>query len=181
MTVMETIIFVVNEIIGRDYLKAVDAGDTIFVHLFGAYFGLTVSRVLYQKAQTTSDKEGSSYTSDMFSMVGTVFLWMYWPSFNGGAAASGDAQQRALINTYYSLCSCTIATVIVSCLLSPARRMSMEHLQNATLAGGVAVGACADLMLTPGGAATVGAIAGALSTLGFKYVQPFLLSKLRIH
>ena len=77
----------------------------------------------------------------------------------------------------------------------------MEHLQNATLAGGVAVGACADLMLTPGGAATVGAIAGALSTLGFKYVQvrwdnchcshghnappaylqPFLLSKLRIH
>ena len=49
--------------------------------------------------------------------------------------------------------------------------MSMEHLQNATLAGGVAVGACADLMLTPGGAATVGAIAGALSTLGFKYVQ----------
>ena len=69
------------------------------------------------------------------------------------------------------LSSCTIATVIVSCLLSPARRMSMEHLQNATLAGGVAVGACADLMLTPGGAATVGAIAGALSTLGFKYVQ----------
>ena len=69
MTVMETIIFVGNEIIGRDYLKAVDAGDTIFVHLFGAYFGLTVSRVLYQKAQTTSDKEGSSYTSDMFSMV----------------------------------------------------------------------------------------------------------------
>ena len=72
MTVMETIIFVVNEIIGRDYLKAVDAGDTIFVHLFGAYFGLTVSRVLYQKAQTTSDKEGSSYTSDMFSMVNII-------------------------------------------------------------------------------------------------------------
>ena len=69
MTVMETILFVVNEIIGRDFLKAVDAGDTIFVHLFGAYFGLTVSRVLYQKAQNSSEKEGSSYTSDMFSMV----------------------------------------------------------------------------------------------------------------
>ena len=46
--------------------------------------------------------------------------------------------------------SCTIATVIISCLLSNSKKMSMEHLQNATLAGGVAVGACADLMLTPG-------------------------------
>ena len=50
----------------------------------------------------------------------------------------------------------------------------MEHLQNATLAGGVAVGACADLMLTPGGAVTVGALAGILSTCGFKYIQVLL-------
>ena len=77
MTVMETILFVVNEIIGRDFLKAVDAGDTIFVHLFGAYFGLTVSRVLYQKAQNSSDKEGSSYTSDMFSMVNIIIYNLY--------------------------------------------------------------------------------------------------------
>jgi len=181
MTILETIIFVVNEIIGRDFIKAVDAGDTIFVHLFGAYFGLTVSRVLYNPAHDESGKQGASYTSDMFSMVGTVFLWMFWPSFNGGAAASGDAQQRAIINTYYSLCSCTIATVIISCLLSNSKKMSMEHLQNATLAGGVAVGACADLMLTPGGAVTVGALAGILSTVGFKYIQPFLLGKLKIH
>ena len=73
------IIFVVNEIIGRDFIKAVDAGDTIFVHLFGAYFGLTVSRVLYNPAHDESGKQGASYTSDMFSMVGTVFLWMFWP------------------------------------------------------------------------------------------------------
>ena len=74
---METVIFVVNEIIGRDYLKAVDAGDTIFVHVFGAYFGLTVARVLYNKDQTTSSKEGSSYTSDMFSMVNIYTIYIY--------------------------------------------------------------------------------------------------------
>ena len=69
MTVFETIIFVVNEIIGRDFIGAVDAGDTIFVHLFGAYFGLAVVRVLYNPEHATSDKEGSSYSSDLFSMV----------------------------------------------------------------------------------------------------------------
>merc|ERR1719209_387924 len=57
----------------------------------------------------------------------------------------------------------------------------MEHVQNATLAGGVVVGGIADMMLTPGGAVVVGALAGVVSTLGFRYVQPFLLKKLKIH
>ena len=75
MTLLETIFFVVNEIIGRDYLGAVDAGDTIFVHLFGAYFGLTVARVLYNPDHDRSSKQGASYTSDMFSMVKINILY----------------------------------------------------------------------------------------------------------
>merc|ERR550519_3334550 len=181
MTVFEIIIFVVNEIIGRDIIGAVDAGDTIFVHIFGAYFGLAVVRVLYNPDHATSSKEGSSYSSDLFSMVGTIFLWMFWPSFNAGAAASGDAQQRAIINTYYSLCSCALATFAFSALVTPSKKFSMEHLQNATPAGGVAVGACADMMLTPGISLTIGALAGILSVCGFTYIQPFLLEKLRFH
>jgi len=181
MTVMETIFYALNDMIGRDYLHAVDVGCTIFIHLFAAYFGLTVSRVLHQEGQANSSKEGTSYTSDMFSMVGTVFLWIYWPSFNGSGATSGDAQQRALLNTYFSLASCVISTVVVSCLLSRERKMRTEHLQNATLAGGVVVGAVADMSLTPGGAVVAGALAGMVSTLGFKYVQPFLLEKLKVH
>jgi len=181
MTVLEVIIFVVNEIIGRDHIGAVDAGDTIFVHLFGAYFGLAVVRVLYNPDHAKSEKEGSSYPSDLFSMVGTIFLWMFWPSFNGGAAATGDAQQRAIINTYYSLCSCVLTAFAFSALVTPTKKFAMEHLQNATLAGGVAVGACADMMLTPGGSLVIGALAGILSVCGFQYIQPMLLSKLKIH
>ena len=44
---LEITLFVINEKIGRDYVGAVDAGDTIFVHIFGAYFGLTVARFHY--------------------------------------------------------------------------------------------------------------------------------------
>jgi ammonium transporter Rh len=46
----------------------------------------------------------------------------------------------------------------------------MEHIQNATLAGGVAVGACADMIITPVGAVIIGSAAGILSTCGFRYL-----------
>ena len=42
--------------------------------------------------------------------------------------------------------------------------------QNASLAGGVVVGATADMMMTPGGALIAGTLAGAVSTLGFTYL-----------
>lgn len=46
-----------------------------------------------------------------------------------------------------------------------------SHIQNATLAGGVAIGATADLMLHPYGALLIGSIAGMLSVLGFQHVS----------
>jgi len=181
MSMIEIVLFVVNEVIGRAYFGAVDAGDTIFVHCFGAYFGLTISRVLYSRENHDSKKEGAAYTSDLFSMVGTVFLWMFWPSFNAAAAAPGDAQHRALMNTYFSLCACVLAAFAFSALVNPHRKFCMEHIQNATLAGGVAVGASADMMVTPVGALIIGTLTGIISTCGFRWVTPFLADKLKTH
>ena len=47
-----------------------DMGDSIFVHAFGAYFGLAVSFVLYRKDRD-SENAGSNTISDLFSMIGT--------------------------------------------------------------------------------------------------------------
>ena len=70
MTLIEIVLFVGNEVIGRQKLGAVDAGDTIFVHLFGAYFGLAVSRVLHYK-NADHHKNQASETSTLF-MNGSV-------------------------------------------------------------------------------------------------------------
>lgn len=50
--------------------------------------------------------EGPSYNSDTFAMVGTLFLWIFWPSFNS-ALVDGHEQERAIINTYLSLAAAT--------------------------------------------------------------------------
>ena len=56
----------------------------------------------------------------------------------------------------------------------------MVHIQNATLAGGVAVGAVANLMIQPFGALLIGSVAGLLSVFGFQAITP-ALKRLRIH
>merc|ERR1712012_1495259 len=171
MSLIEIVIFAVNEVIGRKMFGAIDAGDTIFVHTFGAYFGLACSRVLYDKNVEKSKNEGSGYTSDLFSMIGTIFLWMFWPSFNSATAIPGAAQQRAIMNTYFSLCACVLSAFAMSAMLNDHKKFVMEHIQNATLAGGVATGAVADLMVHPWAALTIGGLAGILSVIGFEKVS----------
>ena len=48
--------------------------------------------------------------------------------------------------------------------------LSQEHVQNATLAGGVAIGTAADLAVQPVGALVVGTVAGAVSVIGFEKI-----------
>ena len=155
---------------------------SIFVHTFGAYFGLAVSLMMAKKPVHVSHDEdhpdnGAHKTSDTFAMVGTIFLWMFWPSFNG-ALATESQQHRVIINTVLALSACCMSAFAFSALLRKHNKFDMVDIQNATLAGGVAVGSSADLVIQPYGAIIIGLVAGALSVCGYVYVQPFLADKI---
>ncbi|XP_066538495.1 ammonium transporter Rh type B [Hoplias malabaricus] len=181
MAVFEVTLFAINEHILLVFLHAKDAGGSMTIHTFGAYFGLMVTRVLYREnLEKSKSKNSSVYHSDIFAMIGTIFLWMFWPSFNSAITAHGDAQHRTVLNTYYSLASCTLATFAFSALVNHEGKLDMVHIQNAALAGGVAVGTAGEMMLTPFGSMIVGFLAGTISVLGYKYLSPILESKLKI-
>ncbi|XP_030045553.1 ammonium transporter Rh type C [Microcaecilia unicolor] len=181
MALFQVTLFSVNEWILLDILHVVDAGGSMTIHTFGAYFGLTVSWILNRpKLAQKNNMEKPAYYSDLFSMIGTLFLWMYWPSFNSAISNHGDAQQRAVINTYLSLASSVLTTFAVASIIDKKGKLEMVYVQNATLAGGVAVGTAAEMMLSTYGSLIVGFIVGIISTLGFKYLTP-LLAKIRLH
>ncbi|XP_052003224.1 ammonium transporter Rh type B-like [Xyrauchen texanus] len=181
MSIFEVTLFAVNEHILIGILKINDAGGSMTIHTFGAYFGLMVTRVLYRPNLDKSKHRNSSvYHSDLFAMIGTIYLWMFWPSFNSAITNYGDPQHRTAMNTYYSLASCTLATFAFSALVSPEGKLDMVHIQNAALAGGVAVGTAGEMMLTPFGSMIVGFLAGTISVLGYKYLTPVLEEKLKI-
>ncbi|XP_022107423.1 ammonium transporter Rh type B-like isoform X2 [Acanthaster planci] len=180
MAFFEVVLALVNEHIGLEIFGTVDVGGSMFVHVFGAYFGLAVARVLARDATEDNENEGATYHSDIFSLIGTIFLWLFWPSFNS-ALALEDARHRAVLNTYFSLAACCVVTFAITTLLNKDGKVEMVHIQNATLAGGVAVGTSADLMIQPWGAILIGIVAAMLSTVGYKYIQPFLASKLKLH
>ena len=97
-------------------------------------------------------------------MIGTLFLWMYWPSFNG-ALAFGVVQQRVVVNTVLSIASSCLTACFVASVFHG--KFEMEVMLNSTLAGGVAIGTASDLCMGPAWPILVGALSGIISALGY--------------
>lgn len=144
----------------------------------GAYFGLAVSFILHRRDVLEEKDQKPNRTSDVFAMIGTVFLFCFWPSFNAGTAY-GDDRIHAVVNTYISICASVIGAFLVSNVLNKGK-FDMVHIQNSTLAGGVAVGTVAGSDIGLHGAMVIGTLAGMLSVIGYKFLLP-LMAKIRMH
>ena len=167
-----------NEAIGAKSIGAVDMGGSMFVHAFGAYYGLAASFFFQPTRASKSSNMKASHTSNAMAAIGSIFLWMYWPSFNG-ALAKGVTQHRVVINTVLAIAaSCVSAAATCRVLYG---KLEMEVMLNATLAGGVAIGSASDIIVAPWATMFIGFIAGVLSAVGFKKIGPFLLQTIGLH
>jgi len=174
MGLVEAVGYTFNEVFVSSTIGALDVGGSMLIHSFGAYFGLTVSWILSRKIAPVT-KPSANYNSYIFGLIGTLFLWMFWPSFNFGVGAENFYDQNQIfINTLLSLTGSCLSTFAVSSLFGHG--LVMEDILNATLAGGVAIGSSSGVLYYPFIALIIGFTAGVISTLGFHYLTPKLES-----
>jgi ammonium transporter Rh len=163
--------YILNEwIVVNDYFhfvgKVADTGGSIVIHAFGAIFGISAAISLTTKKHMEIPII-SDETSDKFSLLGSMVLWVFWPSFCA-ALVPNEAIPTTVVNVIIALCGSTLATYIASVRIRG--KINAADIANAALAGGVAIGATCDYA-THLEAIIIGAIAGIISTVGFAILQ----------
>jgi len=81
---------------------------------------------------------------------------------------------------YLAITSSVIGSIIVA-RMTHGGKLNMEIILNASLAGGVAVGSAADIIVMPFGAMLAGFVTGIISSLGFAYISAYLRKTISLH
>ncbi|XP_068015221.1 blood group Rh(D) polypeptide-like [Melanerpes formicivorus] len=178
MTVVEVLAFHGSRWLTQVFLQLPDSIPMRHVHLFGACFGLALSSRFSEPAPS-SEKSRRTPRAELLSMLGTLFLWLFWPSFN--LLLDEEGRSRTISNTYFALAASTVAAFVLSALTTKDGKFQMSHIQSAVLAGGVAVGSAAPRIESPWIAMILGLLASLLTSLGAYCLQRCLNPALKIH
>lgn len=93
----------------------------MLIHTFGAYFGLACSRTFLSADDAKSSERNNkpTKTSDLFALIGTIYLFIFWPSFNCALAYEAAARHRTVLNTCYSIAMSCVVSYLLSKLFNP--------------------------------------------------------------
>jgi len=88
--VLKSFFYVINKVtLVFGVIGAKDVGGTLMIHMFGAYFGLAVAKTY--AAPDSPNKAESNHVSNVFLLIGTMLLWIYWLTFVG-AMETGESE-----------------------------------------------------------------------------------------
>ena len=146
-----------------------DTGGSILIHAFGAFFGMGVMLTMTTRSEFDHPMPESN-VSEILSLLGSMVLWVFWPSFCA-ALVPPEQVPMVVLNVVLALCGATLSTYIATVVLR--HKISVTDIANATLAGGVAIGSVCD-HATNQTSMIIGLLAGILSVVGFAVIQPKL-------
>uniref|UniRef100_A0A3Q2XBG4 Rh blood group, D antigen n=1 Tax=Hippocampus comes TaxID=109280 RepID=A0A3Q2XBG4_HIPCM len=112
MALLEVFGFVLNEWLLQTLLPVRQLNFIMVLHIFGAFFGLVLTWILCRTESFQGfEKEKLDRKTGLFSMLGTVFLWMFWPSFN--SILMEERRLSAVCSTYLALAVSYGATLLL--------------------------------------------------------------------
>lgn len=79
-----------------------DTGGSIVIYAFGALFGFGIIMTMTSKSEFRTPIE-ADVTSDRFSMLGSMVLWLFWPGFCAALVSIADIPQT-VVNVVLALC-----------------------------------------------------------------------------
>ena len=151
-----------------------DTGGSVAIHAFGAYFGLGVVMTTDKKFAGKPGPHADKISNE-FCLLGSMILWLFWPSFTS-SVAEPERAYLTVLNTVLALCGSTLATYVFTKLIRG--KIEIEDIANAALAGGVAIGSTCSTA-NPGFGMVIGICAGILSTCGFAIIAPKVCKLIR--
>ena len=165
-------------------IGGIDTGGSLYIFAFGAIFGFMVSFVLaydnrFQDIMKRSQNNKSSYYSNVISAIGSLFLWLYFPSFNTARIHYDEKKSvmdimryRGIINTYMSMMGSLVATFCTSSLVMAEKKFKMEHILRSSYVGGVIIAGSCTFCPFPWTALLIGFFGGIVSVLLMHLATP---------
>uniref|UniRef100_A0A8C5AZI4 Rh blood group, D antigen n=1 Tax=Gadus morhua TaxID=8049 RepID=A0A8C5AZI4_GADMO len=182
IAILEVSGFILNGWLLQTFFEVKPLYCAMQLHTFGAFFGLMLTWVMRRKgSETPFEKEKMDHKTGLFSMFGTLFLWMFWASLNSILVDEGERKLRIILSTYLALAVSAVAAAAVSVFTSPRGRINLDHIQKCSLSGGVAIGVSMSLVHRPWVAMTIGLAAGVISTLSLRYLKGHMLLAFGCH
>ncbi|XP_063091859.1 blood group Rh(CE) polypeptide isoform X2 [Cavia porcellus] len=186
MALVEVTAFGAMRLLCKQLFNMDDHQSMMHIHVFAAYFGLGMACCLSKPLPNKVEKDAQAEKFQMatsptlFAMLGTLFLWMFWPSFNSALLNDANEKKNVVFNTYYTIAVSTVTATSVSALNHHQGKINMIDIHNAVLAGGVAVGASCHLIPSPWIAMVLGLLAGLISIGGSRCLSVCFNHTLRI-
>ena len=199
LAIFETILSSLNYQLCETKLKVIDYGGALYIHTFGAIFGIAVSTVLFcstkikQSFQNYNYLNKSNYFSNITTFLGMIILFCYFPSFNSALAGkekfsnidmstdlpyymrmSKKFRQRGRYNTYFSLLGSVMGTFITSGFFNNGRFV-FEEIIFGCISGAIIISGCSTVCLSFWGSIIIGTLGGIISVIFLSKIKPFFV------
>lgn len=174
------IFYTLNATLTDTVYWASDVGGANTIHIFGASFGLAAAWILGPHGEKASDNSlfSSSKTSNMIAFIGTIFLFINFPTFN--SILGGNGNYKMFTNTWIALLgSVTTAFVVSACTNNG--KFKMTDALRATITGGIVAAGPHSMIIAPWLSLCLGIFVGLTTPIYNKWISPALRKYLKLH